>query len=349
MKKGIIAVDLFCGAGGLTRGLLDAGITVVKGYDNDPRLKDTYEKNNEGVTYCCRDIATLSKKEILDGLDLKNNYLLMAGCAPCQPFSAIYKSKKRQDARKNLLLEFGRLIAEILPDFIFVENVPGLKNGKGKKIFSDFETILKRNKYNYVSDVLDAKDYGIPQKRRRLILLASRWNQVEIPEPTHGPKGSGKIPFATVREAIGRFPPLRAGKKHASIPNHECRNLSETNKKRLKHIRKNGGTRKDLPKALRLKCHKNHDGHTDVYGRMKWDDFAPTLTCKCISISNGRFGHPTQTRGISVREAAALQSFKKNYVFYGTLTDNTRWVGNVVPVKFAKFFGNYFVSKAGTL
>ncbi len=342
-KKGIIAVDLFCGAGGLTRGLLDAGIKVKKGFDIDPKLKDTFEKNNDDAKFYCVDVRNIGKEDVLGNLDLENNYLLLAGCAPCQPFSEINKKNPKNDKRKDLLLEFGRLIEETEPDFIFVENVPGLKKGRGRLIFRKFEKILIKNKYFYKSDILDAKDFGVPQKRKRFILLASKYASVEIPLAIHGSKDSGKKPYITVREAISKYPIIRAGKKHKEIPNHECQDLKEINKLRLKYIRKNGGSRLDLPDHLKLKCHSKHDGHTDVYGRMSWDDVSPTLTCKCTSISNGRFSHPTQARGISIREAAALQTFEDDYIFYGNLTDITKWIGNAVPVRFSKVFGDYFI------
>ncbi len=198
MKKGIVAVDLFCGAGGLTRGLLDAGINVKKGFDIDPKLKDTFEKNNEGAKFYHEDIRNLKKKEILENLDLVNNYLLLAGCAPCQPFSEINKKNIIKDKRKYLLLEFGRLIEEIKPDFIFVENVPGLKTGRGKSIFRKFEKILIKEKYFYKSEILDAKDYGVPQKRQRFILIASIHAPVEIPESTHFPAQENPIVFNKV-------------------------------------------------------------------------------------------------------------------------------------------------------
>src|SRR3989338_7037818 len=319
MKKEIIAVDLFCGAGGLTRGLLDAGIKVKKGYDIDPNLKETYEKNNEGTEFFQKDISILKGEEILKELDRANKFFLLAGCAPCQPFSIINKKNATGDKRKNLILEFARLIKETRPDFILMENVPGLKKTKGKLIFKKFEYILKKENYSYSSDILDARNYGVPQKRKRLILLASKHFKVRIPEPTHGPKCSTGEVYITVGEVISKYPKLLPGMKHRIISNHECRNLSDINIKRLKYIRKDGGLRDSLPKSLILKCHKDYKGHKDVYGRMKLNDTAPTLTCKCTSISNGRFAHPLQNRGISVREAAALQTFKDNYVFYGNL------------------------------
>ena len=347
MKNGIVAIDVFCGVGGLTRGLIDAGIQVKKGYDIDPRLKETYEKNNEGVKFYCKNIKDLTGDEILKGLDLKNDYLLVAGCAPCQPFSQINKNDKG-DERKYLLDEFGRLVKELRPDYILLENVPGL-NTRGRRIFDRFLKILEENNYNFDYDILDAKEYGVPQKRLRLILLASKNSLITLPEKTHGPSDSSKPLYKTVRNTIAKYPYLKAGQKSKKIPNHECRDLAPINRERMKYIKIDGGSRTDLPEHLQLKCHKNHSGHNDVYGRMKWDDVSPTLTCKCTSISNGRFGHPAQTRGISVREAAALQTFGDDYVFYDCLSVATEWIGNAVPVKFAKVLGDCFVFQVDSL
>jgi DNA (cytosine-5)-methyltransferase 1 len=281
----------------------------------------------------------------------------LAGYAPCQPFSSLLKrnkkknkkNKMKKDSRVSLLSQFGKLIFKIKPDFVFVENVPGLKNGRGKKVFKRFENKLKKGKYSFISEIVDTKDYGVPQRRKRLVLLASRHGNVEIPETTHGESEDGKLSYVTVKDAIKKFPIIRAGTKHEEIKNHEARTLSNKNKERLGYIKINGGSRTDLPRRLVLECHEKHKGHTDAYGRMRWDEVAPALTCKCTSLSNGRFGHPSQTRAISVREAAALQTFRDNYTFYGSLTDNSKWVGNAVPVRFAKKFGCYFIDLAEEL
>ena len=339
MAKSIIAVDLFCGAGGLTRGLLDAGIQVKKGYDLDERLKETYEKNNPGVKFYCKDVAKITKDELLKGLDLENNIFLLAGCAPCQPFSEINKNNIVRDKRKNLVLEFVRLVKETNPDLVFLENVPGLKNGKGKLLFRELENVLDEQNYFFESKVVDAKNYGVPQKRKRLILIASKHAQINIPAETHS---NELVPYKTVRDTISKYPILRAGNSNKKVPNHACAKITKINLSRLKHIKKNGGSRTDLPPELQLECHTKHDGHTDTYGRMRWNAVAPTLTCRCTSISNGRFAHPTQTRGMSVREAAALQTFKDNYIFYGSFTENAKWVGNAVPVRLSRIFGEHF-------
>lgn len=335
MKKGVIAADLFCGAGGLTRGLLDAGIKVLKGYDFDAKVSKTYERNNEGAKFFAKDVSKLKGEDLIKGIDRKNNFFLLAGCAPCQPFSLINQSDRIKRKEKNLLLEFKRLVEETGPDFIFMENVPGLMNGRGEKIFSKFLNALNRQNYFYDYGVLNTMNYGVPQRRRRLVLIASKYSKVKIPD------GSGKI--IKLGDILRKYPSINAGGKDDSLPNHEARNLSSLNIKRLQTIKKNGGSRKELPNELELNCHKKHQGHGDVYGRMSFDEVSPTLTCKCTSISNGRFGHPEQDRAISVREAAAIQTFPDNYEFFGNMGENTKWVGNAVPVKFAETFGNYFM------
>ena len=335
MKKGVVAVDLFCGAGGLTRGLLDSGIKVMKGYDSDGKAAKTYEKNNSGAKFFDEDVFNLKGNELMRGLDREKNFFLLAGCAPCQPFSLINRQNKKRDTRKNLLLAFGRLIEETKPDFIFMENVPGLMNRKGKKIFHGFLEILNKEKFSYDYRVLNMMNYEVPQRRRRLVLIASKHSEVKIPY------GSGKI--MKLKNVLMKYPAIEAGQKIESIPNHESRNLSDLNIRRLNLTKKNGGSRKDLPKKFILECHKKHKGHGDVYGRMSFDNVSPTLTCKCTCLSNGRFGHPTQNRAISVREAAAIQTFEDDYEFFGNMSENTKWVGNAVPVKFAKVFGEYFM------
>ncbi|PIN89357.1 DNA (cytosine-5-)-methyltransferase [Candidatus Pacearchaeota archaeon CG10_big_fil_rev_8_21_14_0_10_34_76] len=345
VNKKLVAVDLFCGAGGLTRGLSEAGISVLKGYDFDEKASETYEKNNKNSKFFHIDVVNLKKEELMNGIDRKNNFFLLAGCAPCQPFSLINQKEIGNDERKNLVLKFGKLIEETLPDFVFMENVPGLVNGKGEKIFKKFLGTLDESGYNYDFKILNVMNYGVPQRRKRLVVVASKKSKIKIPESMEefSKKNSNVI---KLREVLGKYPPIIAGEKHSKIPNHEARGLSKINLNRLKLTRKNGGSRTDLPKEYILECHKKHKGHTDVYGRMSFDNVSPTLTCKCTSISNGRFGHPTQNRAISVREAAAIQTFPDDYVFYGNMTDNTKWVGNAVPVKFAKVFGEYFINLA---
>lgn len=341
MKKKIIAIDYFCGCGGLTRGLRNAKIQVVKGIDIDATAKESYEKNNPGAIFLNEDIRKLSPKKAMEGVDRKGKLLLLAGCAPCQPFTNFQK-KTRYDRRKSLMLHFARFIDKIKPEFVLAENVPGF--GKESNEYKkEFLKILKKNGYNFVEGVINAADYGVPQRRLRYVVMASRIGPIKFPDPTHG---EGRELYVTVKDIIAKYPPLKAGQKSRLVHNHTTAGLTTINLKRIKSIPKNGGTRKNLPKSLSLKCHDNHRGHTDVYGRMAWDNVSPTLTCRCISLSNGRFGHPTQNRALSVREAAALQTFPDNYVFYGEKTKMALHVGNAVPVLLAQKLGTVIAKRS---
>lgn len=346
----MIAIDFFCGGGGMTRGLLDAGIQVLAGIDSNPDCRDTYEKNNHN-TYLQCDICELAPKELVDKFpQLKDrDNVMLVGCAPCQPFSVLRREEFDENGNPiphksvNLLIEFGRFVEAIKPAHVLVENVPGLK-GKGSEVLDGFKKMLEKLGYQWDEKVLYAKDYGVPQNRRRYILIASRLFEPQIPEATHGNKES-LLPYCTVRQTISGYPKIKAGEKHATVPNHQSANLNNLLLRRIKATPHNGGSRTDWPDELVLKCHKTFHGHTDVYGRMKWDEPSPTLTVKCFSLSNGRFGHPEQDRAISLREAAALQSFPDDYIFYGSVQEIGRQIGNAVPVLLAKKMGAYILSK----
>lgn len=346
----MFAVDFFCGGGGITRGLLDAGINVLAGIDSNPNCKETYEKNNLN-TYIECDICKLTPKELVSKfpqLKDKDNVMLV-GCAPCQPFSLLRREELDENGKPiphksvNLLTEFGRFVKAIKPAHVVVENVPGL-NGKGNDILNNFKKMLDQEGYKVDDKVIYAKDYGVPQNRRRYVLIASRLFKPVIPQSTHGNK-EGLLPYRTVRQTISKYPKIKAGEKNTQFPNHQCANLSELLLKRIKATPHDGGSRTDWPKYLILDCHKNFKGHTDVYGRMKWDEPSPTLTVKCFSLSNGRFGHPEQNRAISLREAAALQTFPDDYVFYGSVQEVGRQIGNAVPVLLAKVMGEYILTE----
>jgi DNA (cytosine-5)-methyltransferase 1 len=330
----IVAVDLFCGAGGLTAGLRKAGVKVVKGIDIDSEVEKTYKLNNPGSTFLNRDISEITAEDLIQGINRQNDLFLLAGCAPCQPFS-LQNRTKRRDKRKSLMKQVGRLIDLTKPDLVLVENVPGFINKKNR-YHTEFIGILKKHKYFFSEGILNARDYGVPQNRRRYVLFASLRSKVSLPEATYGP---GKLDYVTVKDAIAKYPRIKAGGSSKSFPNHSSRILSDLNLERLMIIPKDGGSRNSLPKALELKCHNEHNGHYDVLGRMRWDKPAPTLTCKCTSITNGRYGHPTQNRGISLREAAALQTFSDDYIFYGSKTSIAKQIGNAVPVLLAQKLG----------
>lgn len=334
-QKMIEAVDLFCGAGGLTKGLENAGINVSIGIDIDPVCAYPYEANNKAK-------FLLKSVEQIDGSTLfaksKKGYRLLAGCAPCQPFSKYRQGiESRSDKRWRLLHEFRRLIEETLPDFVTMENVPRLRD---EKVFRDFLKSLSRLGYQTSYQVVNCADYGVPQQRNRLVLLASRHGEISLIPPTHKP---GK--YKTVRDVIEELDEIKAGESLAEDPLHLSAALSPTNLKRMKSSRP-GGTWRDWDKSLIAKCHRRISGKTypSVYGRMLWDQPAPTITTQFYGFGNGRFGHPEQHRAISIREGAILQSFPKGYKFVKSgqevhVKHLGRLIGNAVPVKLGEVIG----------
>lgn len=352
MSDKIFAIDFFSGAGGLTRGLLNAGIEVRLGIEIDESCKLTYETNNEPAKMLSKDVRKVSIEDVKRYVgNIDSNELLLAACAPCQPFTQ-QRRKQRKYKERNLILEFGRFVEKLKPKYVLIENVPGIRNVKGHSSFKRFLKLLEKNGYQWHDDVVNAKSYGVPQSRNRLVLLAGNGFKPEIPKPTHGEQ-DGLQPFVTVKDAISHYPAIEAGEESKAFDNHWSASITPLNLKRIKASPEDGGDRRVWDSELVLKCHKKinrktgkqYKGHTDVYGRMWWDKPAPTLTCKCISISNGRYGHPAQDRGISLREAARLQSFPDDYKFIGSSKVHlARQVGNAVPVRLGEVFGKYFLS-----
>lgn len=334
----IAAVDLFCGAGGLTHGLLQSGISVRLGIDLDDDCKHPYEANNSGAKFLLKDVSAVnpsSIKEAWKGAEFR----VLAGCAPCQPFSTYTQGQDwRQKDQWHLLRAFASLVCKCLPDIVTMENVPSLAK---HLVFSEFKAVLEDHGYSIAWDVLDCREFGIPQSRKRLVLIGSRLGNPELPKPTHlRPKK-----WRTVRQAIGRLPRISAGKTHASDNLHVSSRLTPVNLQRIK-ASKPGGTWRDWPTNLVAACHARDSGSTypGVYGRMTWDDPSPTITGQCYGFGNGRFGHPTQARALSLREAAILQSFPSNYSFVPD--DQTveignvgQLIGNAVPPRLAKVVG----------
>ncbi len=320
----------------MTKGLMNAGIDVLFGLDFNPACQETYENNN-GIPYLNRDITQVTGEQLINEYHAMedNDNLLLVGCAPCQPFSS-QRHSEHQHVAINLLDEFGRIVETVMPAHVLVENVPGIEV-RGEAVFTRFLDRLTRLGYQYEYRVLNAKKFGVPQNRRRLILIASRLFAPIFPHETNGP---GLLPYVTVADAIRGYPILDAGHEDDAIPNHRAAGLSELNMRRMIATPHDGGGRINWPPALRLACHTNgHEGHTDVYGRMTWNHVSPTLTSKCYSISNGRFGHPEQNRAISLREAAAIQSFPDDYVFVGSMQEIGKQIGNAVPVLLAQRIG----------
>jgi len=324
----LACIDLFCGAGGLTHGFVKEGLHVTAGIDLDPACQYPYEANNQ-AKFVERDVSKLASSELMDlfgGAKLK----ILAGCAPCQPFST-YAQRYESDGKNGrwgLLYHFARLVKETHPDVITMENVPTVVK---HQVFHDFVDELKRSNYNVWYDVVDSTHYGVPQTRRRMVLLASKHGSIKMIEATHkNPK--------TVSQVIKRLRPLSAGEAAPRDKLHVAATLSEKNLLRIK-ASKPGGTWRDWPSELVAECHKSESGRTypGVYGRMEWDKPAPTMTTQCYGFGNGRFGHPEQDRAITLREAAIIQSFPRHYEFIPkgekvSFKVLGRLIGNAVPV-----------------
>jgi DNA (cytosine-5)-methyltransferase 1 len=330
--------DFFSGCGGTSQGMWEAGLRVRLGIDFDPDAARTYRTNFPKADFIRRDIRRLKVKDIAPHVEGRAGPKLFGACAPCQPFSKQGRARERQDGRKDLLREFHRFVRAYKPEYVFIENVPGLQSiDDVHGPFARFLRLLTKLGYWHCHNVIYACHYGVPQRRRRLVLIASRLGPISFPKPTHGPHGRNKQ-LPTVWEAIGHLPPIKAGQTHPRVPNHRAMQLSALNLKRIKAT-KSGGTRVRWPSNLVLACHKDYVGHTDVYGRMAKNLPSAALTTRCISLSNGRFGHPTQHRAISVREAACLQTFPMEFEFLGNLGSMSRQVGNAVPAAMARVFG----------
>lgn len=361
------AIDIFSGCGGVSCGLSLAGFKVKSAVEIEKHAVDTYLNYIplSNVKVLNEDICNLEGKQILKAAKIKKDDIyLFAGCPPCQNFSRQnpLNKNKSEEERKKLLFQFLRVIEEIMPPFILMENVPGIKTDFNNAILSEFLERLK--KYYYIrEDVLNAANYGVPQARKRFVLHAVR-NDIneelkavgflfDLPKATHNEKGTdGLKKWKTVREAIGDLPAIEAGEEYVDdgkIHNHKCANLSDTNLKRIRAIRRGDGSRNSLPKELVLDCHKKEDekgnvfsGHGDVYGIMASDKPAPTITGGCLCYSKGRYGHYNQDRALSIREAARLQTFPDDFIFGNSLTESALQIGNAVPVELVKASAEIF-------
>ena len=337
--------DFFSGCGGASCGFQAAGLDVVFALDCDPAAKRTYALNFPDVHFELADIRAVGIEQVQRRVDAAGSSpTLFSGCAPCQPFTKQNTTHPDldHDDRVPLLLRFANLVEACLPDLVFVENVPGLQHFDRSS--QPFDTFLKRLavcRYNVAFRSIRLMKYGVPQSRRRLVLVASRHGAIELPPETHGP-GAPTQRYETVRDWIAHLPPIGAGEEHPDVTNHRAARLSALNVKRIQATPE-GGSHRDWPDTLKLACHKGFDGYTDVYGRMAWDAPASGLTTRCISYSNGRFGHPEQHRAISVREAARLQTFPDEFTFEGTLGAMAKQIGNAVPVRLADVVGRHFI------
>jgi DNA (cytosine-5)-methyltransferase 1 len=325
-------VDLFCGAGGLSHGFHLENFPVAAGIDLDEACRFPFEENNF-APFICKDVGSLTSEEVC-GLFKADGRRILVGCAPCQPFSTY--NQKNNDPNWRLLSEFGQLVQRVLPDIVSMENVPRLLKFRNGEVFESFLDILKACEYQVAYGVLYGPDFGLPQTRSRLVLLASRLGPIELPEPTH------KSRHRSVREAIGNLNPIQAGGFDAKDPLHRSSRLSKQNQTRMKST-KPGGTWRDWEPELVVKCHtaETGRGYSSVYGRMKWDEPSPTVTTQFFGFGNGRFGHPEQDRALSLREGAILQSFPSDYKFVAPdqpvhFKKIGRMIGNAVPVELGR-------------
>ena len=340
LAKNIHAVDLFCGIGGLTYGLRKAGIEVKAGVDNDWSCKNSYVKNNRGVDFIFDDVKKINAGSIstyYNNADIK----VLVGCAPCQPFSShTNKNRSRSYTNKSddcsLLLEFFRIVKKCRPDIISIENVVGLKK---HDVFNIFLNYLKKMGYRTSVKIVSCPEYGIPQTRKRLVLLASMFGEIELIPPTH----KSKSDWPTVECFIKGMPSLKHGTQSKTDSCHLSLKLNGRNIERIKQS-KPGGSWSDWDKGLVSDCHKK-SYYPAPYGRMRWDRPAPTITTQFCYYSTGRFGHPSQNRAISLREGALLQTFPPTYQFQNKVSPLTprqiaRHIGNAVPVKLGEVIGH---------
>ncbi len=332
------AVDLFCGIGGLTKGLSLAGINVLAGYDIDETCKFAYEANNE-AQFINQDVSDIQAEQ-LNNLYQDGHIKILVGCAPCQPFSRYscrYRKNGRKDDKWKLLYSFARLVKECQPDIVSMENVPNLSD---EQVFKDFVQNLEKQNYYVSWSVVFCPEYGVPQNRRRLVLLASKFGSIQLIDPEYKEDN-----YPTVRKAIGNLPKINDGDINKCDLLHSASKLSTINKKRIKQS-KPGGTWRDWDEDLILACHNKETGKTypSVYGRMEWDKPSPTITTQFYGYGNGRFGHPEQDRAISIREGAILQSFPSDYIFIDEFHPANKrelgmHIGNAVPVELGRAIG----------
>ena len=334
----IHAIDMFCGAGGLTYGLAQAGIEVVAGVDVDPACRYPYEANNAAM-FIEDDVSSLSASSVAEMIN-GGNISMIAGCAPCQPFSTYSQAAQKRHTRKDwqLVSVFGSLVEQVQPTLVTMENVPQLVK---HPVFREF--LHKLSGYSVEWSIVQAARMGIPQTRRRLVLIASKLGE-------QGLALSHRYEQRTVRQVLTPLRPLKAGETDPHDPLHAAPRLSPKNLERIQHSTP-GGTWRDWPEELQAACHRKQSGSTypSVYGRMSWDAPSPTITTQCYGYGNGRFGHPEQDRAISLREAAILQTFPADYEFappeeairFSTLG---RLIGNAVPPRLGQIVGEAVIN-----
>ncbi|MDD5430686.1 MAG: DNA cytosine methyltransferase [Candidatus Pacebacteria bacterium] len=339
-------IDAFSGAGGLSLGLKRAGFDVLFSFDNDPISITTQNMNGKYLGHVSEvnRIEKLAKNgNFAEKVGIgRGDLFLLAGGPPCQGFS-IQRIGNDSDNRNDLVLEYARLIGRLRPKFFLLENVPGLLGSRGRKIFVSFLRVTGNSGYHPYVKVLNAEDFGVPQRRRRVFIIGIR-NDMHVRE-FEFPSGSRKR--TTVREAIGTLPvPPEDGSDSRNLVHHRRDRLSELNLARIRALRPGQGM-ENLPRNLLSACHRigaERIGHRNVYGRMSWDDVSPTITARFDSFTRGKFGHPSQDRSITLREGAILQTFPMDFRFAGNKVDIARQIGNAVPPKMAEIVGKQIIN-----
>jgi len=353
-REPLVAIDLFGGCGGLTAGIKKSGFRVAAAVEIDANAASTFRTNHRKTIVVESDIRQVEACDLVEMVPGRHVHLLM-GCAPCQGFCSLTRKHRWEDPRNKLLLEMVRLAEELLPDAVMMENVPGLAT-RGKVLFEEFVRRLRRAGYYPESRVIQMADYGVPQNRRRLVLLAGRGFVIPFPVATHAKQpceGSRVVRWRTVSDVLrNRSAPVKLSKSlRSGGPKahnwHVVRDLQPQTKRRLKAAIP-GKTWLSMKENIRPECHRgDYKGFTNVYGRMSWDQISVTITAGCTTPAKGRFGHPDRRRTtISVREAAMLQTFPENYKLVTRKIDHVcDMIGNAVPPLFAKVVGQA-VSKA---
>lgn len=342
MSDSLSCIDAFCGAGGLSLGLSRAGFDVVYGFDVDTKCIQTLRSNPTHINHKVEeaDIGDLLNGNLLRKLNLQSGELdLLAGGPPCQGFS-VQRIGDDSDERNDLVASYASLIKEVRPRFFLMENVVGLGGKRGRAHLEEFIYQMKALDYYIHKDVLDAQFFDVPQRRKRLIVVGE---QLSGAKPVFAFPTPSKVRVKTVRDTISHLPPPPEDfSPHPDFPNHRADRLSDLNKERLRFLSEGQG-REDLPTNLLAECHTRSAakiGHRNVYGRMAWDEVAPTITARFDSFTRGKFGHPEQIRSISLREGALLQTFPEDYVFTGTKVEVARQIGNAVPPNLAQVLGS---------
>ena len=340
------AIDFCCGAGGMTYGLELAGIKVLYGIDIDPTCKETYEFNNKNSKFLEKNLTEITCEELKSETNIKQNddNLIFAACTPCQYWTKIQTSKSKAASSKKLIKEFKKFVEYFRPGYIVIENVPGVYNNKKESGLKAFIDSLSKNNYVYDEKIVNMVYYGVPQKRRRYIMIATRTKEsVSLPAEEENKD-------LTVRKFIGDrklFIKRKDGYNDKTKYDHSTALLSEKNRKRIRKTKANGGNRSRWQNDPNLSINAYKDKKkifADVYNRMWWDKPAPTITTKFHSLSNGRFGHPEQHRALSIREGAWLQTFPLTYEFkHHSLVVKARHIGNAVPPEMAYRIGKYII------